>query len=169
MPAGSCARALEIDHAALPPEVLAKAKVCLIDFLSCALEARELPWSRQAIAVAPELAQGGAPIIGTRKRTTIGDAAFANAVLGHGLVREDMHAGSIAHLGVVVWPTLLAFSARTPRRRRSLSCGRSRGLRGGRPGRPGVDDRGARPAVPPDRPGRPDRRRRRGVPADRPR
>ena len=105
--------ALEIDHAALPPEVLEKAKVCLIDFLSCALEARELPWSRQAIAVAPELAQGGVPIIGTRKRTTIGDAAFANAVLGHGLVREDMHAGSIAHLGVVVWPTLLAFSART--------------------------------------------------------
>jgi 2-methylcitrate dehydratase PrpD len=105
--------ALDLDPAALPPAVVAKAKVCLIDFLSCALEARELPWSRQAIAVAPEVAQGGAPIIGTRKRTTIGDAAFANAVLGHGLVREDMHAGSIAHLGVVVWPTLLALSART--------------------------------------------------------
>jgi len=27
--------------------------------------------------------------------------------LGHGLVREDMHAGSISHHGVVVWPTLL--------------------------------------------------------------
>jgi 2-methylcitrate dehydratase PrpD len=106
--------ALQVDPAALPPEVLAKAKICLIDFLSCAFEARELPWSRQAIAVAPELAQGGAQIIGTRKRTTIADAAFANAVLGHGLVREDMHAGSIAHLGVVVWPTLLALSARAP-------------------------------------------------------
>jgi 2-methylcitrate dehydratase PrpD len=55
--------ALQIDPAALPPEVLAKAKICLIDFLSCAFEARELPWSRQAIAVAPELAQGGAQII----------------------------------------------------------------------------------------------------------
>jgi 2-methylcitrate dehydratase PrpD len=108
----ACA-ALEVDHAALPPEVLDKAKVCLIDFLSCALEARELPWSRQAIAVAPEQTHAGAPIVGTRKRTTIGDAAFVNAVLGHGLVREDMHAGSIAHLGVVVWPTLLALSART--------------------------------------------------------
>jgi 2-methylcitrate dehydratase PrpD len=70
----ACA-ALEVDHAALPPEVLDKAKVCLIDFLSCALEARELPWSRQAIAVAPEQTHAGAPIVGTRKRTTIGDAA----------------------------------------------------------------------------------------------
>ncbi len=105
--------ALAVDPAALPPEVLAKAKICLIDFLSCAFEARELPWSRQAVAVAPDLAHAGAAIIGSPKRTTIADAAFVNAVLGHGLVREDMHAGSIAHLGVVVWPTLLALSART--------------------------------------------------------
>ena len=43
-----------------------------------------------------------------------GDAAFANATLGHGLVREDMHAASICHHGVVIWPTLLALSERTP-------------------------------------------------------
>ena len=42
-----------------------------------------------------------------------GDAAFANATMGHGLVREDMHAASICHHGVVVWPTLLALSERT--------------------------------------------------------
>src|SRR5690606_32037822 len=40
-----------------------------------------------------------------------GDAAFANAVAGHGLVREDMHTGSIAHLGVVVWPAIMAVAA----------------------------------------------------------
>ena len=34
--------------------------------------------------------------------------------MGHGLVREDMHAASICHHGVVVWPTLLALSERTP-------------------------------------------------------
>ena len=34
-----------------------------------------------------------------------GDAAFANAVMGHGLVREDMHSGSISQLGIVVLPT----------------------------------------------------------------
>jgi 2-methylcitrate dehydratase PrpD len=38
------------------------------------------------------------------------DAAFVNAVLGHGLVREDMHTGSVSHLGVVVIPTLMALA-----------------------------------------------------------
>ncbi|HMH97823.1 MAG TPA: MmgE/PrpD family protein, partial [Bradyrhizobium sp.] len=56
----------------------------------------------------------GATIIGTSRLSTPGDAAFANATLGHGLVREDMHAASICHHGVVLWPILLALSERTP-------------------------------------------------------
>ena len=95
------------------PEVIAKAKICLLDFLSCAFEARNHPWSRQAIGIARGI-EDGATIIGTSKRATPGDAAFANATLGHGLVREDMHAASICHHGVVIWPTLLALSERTP-------------------------------------------------------
>ena len=91
--------------------VIAKAKLCLLDFLSCAFEARQHAWSRQAIEIAHPLPEG-ATIIGTHKLTTASDAAFANAVLGHGLVREDMHAGSISHHGVVIWPTLLALSER---------------------------------------------------------
>ena len=93
-------------------EVVSKAKICLLDFLSCAFEAREHAWSRQAIGIARRF-EDGATIIGTDKRATPGDAAFANATLGHGLVREDMHAGSICHHGVVIWPTLLALSERT--------------------------------------------------------
>jgi 2-methylcitrate dehydratase PrpD len=42
------------------------------------------------------------------------DAAFVNAVLGHGLVREDMHTVAVSHLGVVVYPTLLACAQRKP-------------------------------------------------------
>src|SRR5258708_30296329 len=72
------------------PDVVAKAKICLLDFLSCAFEARNHPWSRQAIEIARPL-EAGATIIGTGKLTTPGDAAFANAVLGHGLVRDDLH------------------------------------------------------------------------------
>ncbi len=53
---------------------------------------------------------GGATMIGAPFPVTIGDAAFANAVMGHGLVREDMHSGSISHLGIVVLPALLALS-----------------------------------------------------------
>jgi 2-methylcitrate dehydratase PrpD len=104
---------LAVDLGAFDVDVIAKAKICLLDFLSCAFEARHHPWSRQAIGIARGI-ENGATIIGTSKLSTPGDAAFANATLGHGLVREDMHAASICHHGVVLWPTLLALSERTP-------------------------------------------------------
>ena len=94
-------------------DVVAKAKICLLDFLSCAFEARNHPWSRQAIGIARAVGNG-ATIVGTGTLAAPGDAAFANATMGHGLVREDMHAASICHHGVVIWPTLLALSERTP-------------------------------------------------------
>ncbi len=97
------------DLAALSGAARDKLKVCLIDFLSCAFEARDLPWSRQALAVAARVGQG-ATIVGSDVVAPPGDAAFANATLGHGLVREDMHAGSIGHHGVVIWPVLLALA-----------------------------------------------------------
>lgn len=103
---------LALDLGNFGPEVVAKAKLCLLDFLSCAFEAGHHPWSRQAAAIAQ--AGGNATIIGTSQRSSTADAAFANAVMGHGLVREDMHAASIAHHGVVIWPTLLALSEQTP-------------------------------------------------------
>jgi len=103
------ARGLTIDQ--LPPEVVAKVKIGLLDFLSCAFEARELPWGCQAIQLA-SAANGLATVIGTPVRSSPGEAAFANATLGHGLVREDMHAAAVSHLGVVIFPTLLALAQR---------------------------------------------------------
>src|SRR3977135_212617 len=104
---------LAVDLGSFDVDVIAKAKICLLDFLSCAFEARHHDWSRQAIGIARGI-ENGATIIGTSRLSTPGDAAFANATLGHGLVREDMHAASICHHGVVLWPTLLALSERTP-------------------------------------------------------
>jgi len=109
---------LALDIGFFGPEVVAKAKLCLLDFLSCAFEAGHHPWSHQAIAIAQ--GGGGATIIGTSQLSSPADAAFANAVMGHGLVREDMHAASIAHHGVVIWPALLALSEQTPLRGATL-------------------------------------------------
>lgn len=94
----------------LPPAVVDKAKVCMMDIIGCAFESRNLPWSVQAKALAAPASGAGATIIGSPQAVVHGDAAFANAVMGHGLVREDMHAGSISHLGIVVLPTLLALA-----------------------------------------------------------
>jgi len=99
--------ALAVDLEDFGPDVIAKAKLCLIDFLSCAFEAGGHPWSRQAVEIAFP-ANDGVTIIGTSRLASPADAAFANAVMGHGLVREDMHAASISHHGVVIWPSLLA-------------------------------------------------------------
>src|SRR5579863_7033902 len=101
------ARAITFEQ--LPADVIAKVKIGLLDFLSCAFEARELPWGCQAIRMASG-SHGAATVIGTPVRSSPAEAAFANATLGHGLVREDMHAGAVSHLGVVIFPTLLALS-----------------------------------------------------------
>lgn len=90
------------------PATISKAKLCLLDFLGCAFEASELEPSRQAVAAMP--AAAGGHMIGERATATPADAAFVNAVKGHGLVREDMHAASVCHHGVVVWPLLLALA-----------------------------------------------------------
>ena len=84
-------------------------KITFFDMLSCVYEAQDLPWSQQAISIAAR-AQGKAHIFGAAQRVSVADAAFVNAILGHGLVREDMHTGSVSHLGVVVLPTILALS-----------------------------------------------------------
>jgi len=76
----------------LPRAVVDKVKIGLLDMLSCALEEQPAPWPYQT---------GGG-----------GEAAFINATRAHGLVREDMHIGSVSHLGVVIFPTLLALSQR---------------------------------------------------------
>lgn len=94
---------------ALSRDAIAKAQVCLADVIGCTYEAAHLPWSRQARALALP-ATPGARILGTDLVVHPGDAAFANAVMAHGLVREDMHAASICHHGVVVWPALLALA-----------------------------------------------------------
>ncbi len=101
------ARSLTFDQ--LPPDVIGKVKIGLLDMLSCAFEARDLPWGCQAIRMA-SAAAGQATVIGTSVHSSPSEAAFANATLGHGLVREDMHTGAVSHLGVVIFPTLLALA-----------------------------------------------------------
>lgn len=90
------------------PAVISKAKLCLLDFLGCAFEASGLAPSRQAVAAVA--AAPGGHMIAEAVTATPADAAFVNAVKGHGLVREDMHAASVCHHGVVIWPLLLALA-----------------------------------------------------------
>ena len=74
------------------PEAAAKAKLCVLDLLSSAFSARDLPWAEQAAALARSSSLGvakGAGILGSNDVVSIQDAAFANGVIGHGLVRDE--------------------------------------------------------------------------------
>jgi 2-methylcitrate dehydratase PrpD len=104
-----------LDFDELPREATEKVEIALLDYFSCAFESRDLGPSIQTIELAGR-APGPATVVGTSLKAAAPEAAFANAVLGHGLVREDMHTGSVSHLGVVVFPALLALaeSAREP-------------------------------------------------------
>ncbi|WP_196258832.1 MmgE/PrpD family protein [Pelagibacterium limicola] len=101
------AQAMAVSAGSIPRPVLEKARLCLFDYFSSAYEARTLPWSQQAIARLMPGAEGAAAIA-LGSNVAPADAAFANAVAAHGLVREDMHTASVSHLGIVVWPALLA-------------------------------------------------------------
>lgn len=96
-----------------------KARTCLQDLIGCAYESLGKPWSRQAQTLAAPIAPSatgglrGASVIGQSALVSPLDAAFVNAVMGHGLVREDMHSASISHLGVAVLPAVLALSQQT--------------------------------------------------------
>jgi 2-methylcitrate dehydratase PrpD len=108
--AGRLGATLVRNRSATVPEVAReKLKICLLDFFACAFEAHVLPWARQAAALAT-VGAGPCRIIGTSLNVPAGDAVFANSVAGHGLVREDMHTGSVSHLGIVVLPPLLALA-----------------------------------------------------------
>jgi 2-methylcitrate dehydratase PrpD len=94
--------------------VLEKAENCLLDFFASCYATQNFPWVRQVQQVARTnsgMSSGGAALIGTPYRVSVQDAALANAVAGHSLVRDDMHLGSVSHLGVVVIPAALALAA----------------------------------------------------------
>lgn len=99
-----------VDAAALDARVVEKAQLCLLDMIGVAAAASDLPWSRQAAQYAATMGGNRATLIGSPSRASVAEAAFANATAAHGLVQEDMHTASVAHIGVVVWPTLLALA-----------------------------------------------------------
>src|SRR6188768_2629105 len=94
----------------LPEAVRTKVKIALLDYLSCVFKSLSLPQSVQAMKVVSRAQGGPVTVIGTPLSVSASEAAFVNATLGHGLVREDMHTASVSHLGTVIFPSLLALS-----------------------------------------------------------
>jgi 2-methylcitrate dehydratase PrpD len=93
----------------IPADVVEAAKLHLLDTVGCGLAAHALGVAGEGRTAMAEL--GGEPqasVIGLDSRLPAPNAAFANAMLCHGLDFDDTHSDSVAHVSVVVSPAALA-------------------------------------------------------------
>jgi 2-methylcitrate dehydratase PrpD len=93
----------------VPGEVAEHAKLHLLDTLGCGLAAHATGAAGEGRTAMAEL--GGEPqatVIGHDGRLPAPNAAFANAMLCHGLDFDDTHSDSVSHISTVACPASLA-------------------------------------------------------------
>ena len=99
----------ELSYDDIPTEVVEAAKLHLLDTLGCGLAAHALGIAGEGRTAMAEL--GGddqASVIGLDRGLAAPNAAFANAMLCHGLDFDDTHSDSVAHVSTVVCPASIA-------------------------------------------------------------
>jgi 2-methylcitrate dehydratase PrpD len=102
-----------LNYEDIPVEVLEKAKTCLIHGLGVGLAGYKTDFPRIAAEVANINGAGvkESTLFYNGSKSSVMDAAFANAVLFHSRVQEDTH--NTAHLGTIVIPVILALGEST--------------------------------------------------------
>jgi 2-methylcitrate dehydratase PrpD len=93
----------------IPGDVVETAKLHLLDTIGCGLAAHALGVAGEGRTAMAELGgESQASVIGLDSALPAPNAAFANAMLCHGLDFDDTHSDSVAHVSVVVCPASLA-------------------------------------------------------------
>jgi 2-methylcitrate dehydratase PrpD len=95
----------------LPPEVVERMKLSVLDSVGCCLYGATLPWTRKVAALAE--AEGARPVaalMGMGRRTSVALAALVNGTAGHAFELDDIHKESIVHAGSLATPVALAFA-----------------------------------------------------------
>jgi 2-methylcitrate dehydratase PrpD len=103
--------ALELDLDTVPPQVIEAAKLHLLDVLGCGIAAHGLDVATEGRTTMAELGgEAEASVIGLDTALPAANAAFANAMLCHGLDFDDTHSDSVSHVSTVVVPAALALA-----------------------------------------------------------
>ncbi|MDR3533649.1 MAG: MmgE/PrpD family protein, partial [Rhodopila sp.] len=95
----------------IPAEVVAHAKLCLLDGLGVALFGAGLPWTGHVRDLV--LAEGATPAAsfwGTPYRGSVAQASLVNGTAGHAFEMDDIHKESILHPNSLAGPVALAFA-----------------------------------------------------------
>ena len=98
-----------LDTARMPPEIVEKARVCLLNGYGMGLDCHDTPYAPVARAAALAMdgeQRNGATLLGDGRKTSIGGASLANAALFHGRAQEDTCGA--AHFGTILIPLLTA-------------------------------------------------------------
>jgi len=102
-----------LDTAHMPPEIVEKARVCLLNACGMGLNSHDTPYAPVARAAALAMdgeQRDGATLLGDGRKTSIGGACLANAALFHGRTQEDTCGA--AHFGTILIPLLTALIER---------------------------------------------------------
>ncbi len=101
------AHALRVEQ--IPSEVIAHARLCLLDATGIALASGPCTFARSAMdGLMPLVSAGESPVIGTALKLAPRDAMLLNGMLIHGLDFDDTHAGSVVHCTASAMPAMLA-------------------------------------------------------------
>ncbi|MBM3503450.1 MAG: MmgE/PrpD family protein, partial [Alphaproteobacteria bacterium] len=100
-----------LTYAQIPPEVIERAKLCVLDCLGIGLASSTFEFGQKTIAAIHAIAgDGPSPIIGRAMRLPLRDAVLVNGTLIHGLDFDDTHADSVVHASASAVPVMLALA-----------------------------------------------------------
>src|SRR6185503_5226707 len=93
----------------LPPDIVARAKGCLLDSLGCALFGSLQPWAKiMAEEMLAEGSRGHSTVIGQQQTLAAPAAALCNGTAAHGFELDDLLDEAIAHPGAIIIPAAFA-------------------------------------------------------------
>lgn len=96
-------------YEAIPPEVIERIKLLILDSLGCAIYGTELQWSRLLMdTLAAVDTSRGCTVWGTSQRLSAPHAALVNGSLVQSFELDDVHRVGVLHVGAVTLPAVLA-------------------------------------------------------------
>jgi 2-methylcitrate dehydratase PrpD len=99
----------------IPPAVIERLKLLILDSFGCALYSADLEWSRILMRALARVDRTPAcSVWGTSQRLSAPHAALVNGTLIQGFELDDVHRAGVLHVGAVTLPSLLAIAEIKP-------------------------------------------------------
>ena len=100
-----------LQYSDIPPQVVERIKLSVLDTIGCCLFGITLPWTRMVLdMVESEGCLAHAALFGTGRSTSISNAVLVNSTAAHAFELDDLHKESMFHSGSLTTPVALAFA-----------------------------------------------------------